>query len=141
MKLVVDANICVGWFLNVPYREQAMQVLRPGYSMLAPEWIMAEVTSVAWKMARAGVIHDETVYRMLRDLPAYFSLFSMTELSPVAYRLSRVLNHSPYDCFYIALAERENALLVTADDRLLARLLGTPWEARAISLSQWVSRD
>ncbi len=44
------------------------------------------------------------------------------------------LRHPVYDCFYLALAEAEEAPLVTADRRLLTRLTGTPWEERAVSL-------
>ncbi|MBF0625627.1 MAG: type II toxin-antitoxin system VapC family toxin [Magnetococcales bacterium] len=139
MKLVVDANVCVGWFLNVPYRAQAMKVLRAGWPMLAPEWLVAEVTSVAWKMAKSGMANDELVHRMLKELPGYFSLAPMAELAHAAYRLSRTLQHSPYDCFYLALAERENASLVTADERLISRLKGTSWLSLVIPLAQWES--
>jgi predicted nucleic acid-binding protein len=44
-----------------------------------------------------------------------------------ALGIARVLDHPAYDCFYLALAEREHALLVTADDVLVRRLTGTPW--------------
>jgi predicted nucleic acid-binding protein len=39
------------------------------------------------------------------------------------------LRHPVYDCFYLALAEREDATLVTADRRLIGRLAGSRWEA------------
>jgi predicted nucleic acid-binding protein len=35
--------------------------------------------------------------------------------------LARRLNHPIYDCVYLALAERERARFVTADQRLLRR--------------------
>ncbi|MBF0135776.1 MAG: type II toxin-antitoxin system VapC family toxin [Magnetococcales bacterium] len=137
MKLVVDASVCVGWFLNVSYREHAMKVLMSGWPMLAPEWLVAEVTSVAWKMVKADMATDALVHRMLKELPIYFSLVPMAGLSHSAYRLSRELNHSPYDCYYLALAERENAPMVTADRRLVSKLTGTSWASMVIPLDQW----
>ena len=51
-------------------------------------------------------------------------------LVPRAMDLARRLDHPVYDCVYLALAEREHAALVTADQRLLRRLsarkLGVP---------------
>lgn len=54
-------------------------------------------------------------------------LSPLAALAPRALEIARVLDHSAYDCFYLALAEREHALLVTADDVLVRRLTGTPW--------------
>ncbi len=48
--------------------------------------------------------------------------------------LAADLDHPVYDCLYLALAELREASLVTADQRLLARLAGTPWASRALSL-------
>jgi predicted nucleic acid-binding protein len=43
-------------------------------------------------------------------------------LLPRAMDLARRLDHPVYDCVYLALAEREEASFVTADQRLLRRL-------------------
>jgi predicted nucleic acid-binding protein len=42
-------------------------------------------------------------------------------LLPRAMGLARRLGHPVYDCVYLALAEREDARFVTADQRLLRR--------------------
>jgi predicted nucleic acid-binding protein len=42
--------------------------------------------------------------------------------------------HPIYDCFYLSLAEAEDALVVTNDKRLLAKLQGTDLSGRAIAL-------
>jgi predicted nucleic acid-binding protein len=41
------------------------------------------------------------------------------------------LRHPVYDCFYLALAERNTSPLVTADERLIHRCAGTPFEKLA----------
>jgi predicted nucleic acid-binding protein len=47
------------------------------------------------------------------------------------------LDHPVYDCFYLALAEARDALLVTADRRLLRKLRGTPWVERVVNLADY----
>ena len=42
------------------------------------------------------------------------------ELRGRALAIAVDLNHPIYDCFYLALAEREHAPLISADKRLLA---------------------
>ena len=41
--------------------------------------------------------------------------------------MAEQLNHAAYDCFYLALAEREGAPIHTADKKLLRKLEGTPF--------------
>jgi len=41
---------------------------------------------------------------------------------------SLALDHPVYDCFYLALAEREQSVVVTADRRLITRLAQTRYE-------------
>ncbi|MGD9512257.1 MAG: VapC toxin family PIN domain ribonuclease, partial [Geminicoccaceae bacterium] len=48
-------------------------------------------------------------------------------LAAAAARIARILDHPVYGCFYLALAEREAAPVVTADDRLAGRVVGTAW--------------
>ena len=43
-------------------------------------------------------------------------------LVPRAMDVARRLGHPVYDCVYLALAEREHATFITADQRLLRRL-------------------
>ncbi len=58
---------------------------------------------------------------MLKVAMAHFSRIVPTEeLAGAALRFAIDLRHPIYDCFYLALAEREEATLVTADARLLA---------------------
>lgn len=45
-----------------------------------------------------------------------------------AARLSLRLNHPAYDGLYLAVAEDRGAVLVTADDRLIRAVQGTPWQ-------------
>jgi predicted nucleic acid-binding protein len=78
---------------------------------------------------------------MLRGArPRFFdALVSATGLAPRAVAIAGQLDHPVYDCFYLALAEAEQADLVTADMRLVGRVRATSWEQRTVSLSEYNS--
>jgi len=56
------------------------------------------------------------------------------ELLDRAFAIAIELRHPAFDCFYLALAERSTSPLVTADDRLISRCAGTPFEKLVQSL-------
>jgi predicted nucleic acid-binding protein len=65
------------------------------------------------------------------SLPRFFNrLFGLASLGPKAVAIAAELSHPVYDCFYLALAESEDTMLVTADRRLIGRLAGSAWERR-----------
>ncbi|MFL6803979.1 MAG: type II toxin-antitoxin system VapC family toxin [Xanthobacteraceae bacterium] len=49
-----------------------------------------------------------------------------------AITLAIDLRHPIYDCFYLALAQRENTAIVTADERLFAAARKAPIQARLL---------
>jgi predicted nucleic acid-binding protein len=88
--------------------------------LIAPELIVPETWNAIWKRVRQGRISPVQARRAIPEIPVWLaSTTSLAELFPRAAALSLALDHPIYDCFYLALAEREAAPLVTADDRLL----------------------
>ncbi len=66
--------------------------------------------------------HDVIVAR----LAGIFSeLVPLVPIASLAANIGRTLDHSIYDCLYIALAERTGSRMVTADRRLLDRVADT----------------
>ena len=131
MKLVVDASVAIKWMIDEQDSDLADRLLDEGHDFLAPELIIAEVISAAWKQRRLGSIgdgqYDDIVIRIANGPIVY------RPLRPLAFgaaALARALDHPVYDCFYLALAEAENVPLVTADRRLVAALGGTSLAAR-----------
>jgi predicted nucleic acid-binding protein len=47
-------------------------------------------------------------------------LYPIGELTKQALTLAIDLAHPVYDCFYLSLAQRENAVLITADECMFA---------------------
>ncbi|MBF0311124.1 MAG: type II toxin-antitoxin system VapC family toxin [Magnetococcales bacterium] len=139
MKLIVDASVALKWFLSdEPGAEQAVRILETEGELLAPEWIVPEVSNAVWKMIRSGRIGKGPGEEIVSRLPRFFSrLIPVVEESSQALAIALRIDHPIYDCYYLALAERENVPPVTADGRLVSCLTNTPWAHRVISLEQW----
>ena len=122
---VVDASVAFGWFAAVPGSEQAARLLEggPATLLLAPDLVLVELLNAGWKSLRLGAITSEQFQVLANRAAEPFS-----RLVPSAPLLARAghwcqqLDHPAYDCLYVALAERERATLITADQRLLRKL-------------------
>lgn len=53
-----------------------------------------------------------------------------------AAEISIALGHPMQDCFYLALAERWDTILVTADEQFAARVKNSQWADRITSLAR-----
>lgn len=119
--LVIDASVAVKWFLEEDRAEEARRLRETGDDMLAPASAAFEIFHVLWMSARVGRIPGRLLDDVERLVMGPFtSLVPIEDLFLPAARLARSLGHPVYDCAYLALAEREGASLVTADERLFA---------------------
>ena len=137
---VVDASVAFAWFAAVPGFEQAAWLLEPASAavLLAPDLVLVELVNAGWKSLRLGAITAEQ-FQMLAHLGAdpFSHLVPSTALLARAAHWCLELDHPPYDCLYMALAERERATLITADQRLLRKLhLPVPGLPAAMDLAQ-----
>ncbi len=135
MTLVVDASVALKWFVAEPGSVQARALLSDQTALLAPDLVIAEVCNGAWRLARLGVLGAAQCEAIASEIAGLFDRISA--LGPLAARASvvaRVLDHPVYDCFYVALAERDGGRLVTADRRFAERLQGTEWQGLAQDL-------
>jgi predicted nucleic acid-binding protein len=128
MSLVVDASVALRWFIEAPGSPEASALLEGDDPLIAPDLVVPEVTNAAWKLARAGEITREHAERIAAAAPSSFTaLLGAAGLAVRALSLALELGHPVYDCLYLALAEAEKTRVVTADERLLRRVRGTPW--------------
>lgn len=124
--VVVDASVAVKWFLEEPGTAEAKRWLALGGRPVAPDLVVPEVCNVLWQRARAGDIPPSQAATAMSALERYYERLAPTApLAGRALELALHLGHPAYDCFYLALAERERAPLLTADKRLARRLAGT----------------
>ena len=138
MTIVVDASVALKWLLPEPDSALAEQVALSDASLIAPGLIIAEACNAVWKRLRRGEVRAEQAEIVAARLPHFFdALMTDAPLAPLAMRIARSLDHPVYDCFYLALAEREDARMVTADRHLIGRVRATAWECRAIALESF----
>ncbi len=121
MTLVVDASVAAQWVLPEAQSEAANALRRSGEAIIAPDLVYAEVGNAIWKRAIQGELSAATAAEaLIAAAGAFTSLIPMAELARRATELAIAHKHPIYDCFYLALAERERAPLVSVDKKLLA---------------------
>jgi Predicted nucleic acid-binding protein, contains PIN domain len=141
MTRVVDASVACKWFIEERGSLEARQLLVSGEPLIAPQLVVAEVCSVAWKKVRAQQLTSMQAALLAERIESAFNaLMQMSSLAPRALNIAVELDHPVYDCFYLALTELEDVPMVTADQRLLMRLQGTTWEHRVVSLYVFTSK-
>lgn len=122
VEVVVDASVAVKWFITEDGWEPAHALAASNASLIAPEFILAELASVAAKRLRRGDIGQVLAEEMVAAAPEFFTeLAPLTGLRSRAFRLAAAHGLSVYDGLYVALADQREATLVTADRRLIAR--------------------
>jgi predicted nucleic acid-binding protein len=120
VTLVVDASVAVQWVLPEPQSDRAALLLN-GEAIVAPDLVYAEIGNAIWKRGVQGEISPaDAIQALATAIGLFTTLIPMSELAARATEIAIAIRHPIYDCFYLALAERERAPLVTADKRLIA---------------------
>lgn len=135
MTWIVDASVAAKWMFEEELTANARTLIESGRPLVAPDIIFAEVGNVAWKRVLRGEITAQHARAAVNALPQLLSLtVESSHLVYDALDLALKLKHPVYDCLYVALAERQDAPLVTDDARLLERLTGAKWSGSAVAL-------
>lgn len=121
MTLVVDASVAVKWILPEPGSTATAALRRQDMELIAPSLVIAEIGNALWKKVLRGEIEGGDALAAMRIAAAQLSeVMPLGQLAATAIKLAIDLRHPIYDCFYIALAQRESATLVTADEDMIA---------------------
>jgi predicted nucleic acid-binding protein len=135
---VVDASVVTKWFVDQTHSDIAERVQASERALLAPQLMIAEVTDALRKHVRVRDITLNQASTALQSLPNWFSeIVPMQALADTALAIARRIDHSAYDCFYLALAESRSATLVTTDTRLVNRVANTKYKSHVIHLADW----
>jgi len=125
VTLVVDASIAVKWVLPESDSERAAALRETEPDLIAPVLLVAEVGNAVWKRARLGELTaQDAIDAVATAIGIIGALHPLEGLAARAMKIATMLDHPIYDCFYLALAERENIPLMTADRRLSAAAAG-----------------
>jgi predicted nucleic acid-binding protein len=132
MTFVVDASVAVKWVL-AEEGSRAAAALREDPELIAPSLIVAEIGNALWRAVRSGtLLRSEASESIEAALLPFELLVPLEELRVRALSLGFGLNHPIYDCFYLALAEREACPIVTADEKMIAAARKAKIKARRI---------
>ena len=127
MKLVLDASAAVPASVLSEADSELLDVIDAASDVIAPSLFVAEVTSGLWKYVAAGEISvDTAIARLHRAVSIVHSFEPIETLADETLREAAARRHSVYDMFYLVLARREHATVLTLDRRLrnLAETMG-----------------
>ena len=121
MTFVVDASVAVKWVAYEQNSPAAAAVREADNHLIAPSLVIAEIGNALWKKAlRREMTRNETLAAFRLAVSHFAEFVPLHDFHQKALELAIELRHPIYDCFYIALAERERCALITADARLIA---------------------
>jgi len=136
MSWIVDASVAAKWFFDEDLTDKARALIGTDRALIAPDLILPEVCSVAWKRVLKREATVEQAHAVARALPEILSLIVPSkEILTGALQISIELRHSIYDSMYLALAESRDVVFVTADRKLLAGQRHGKWPGKAVHLS------
>ncbi len=137
---VIDTSVLVKYAIPAEYNDSVERIVslhqESGIQLIAPDFIFVECANVLWKVARRVETPVEDVMERLDRLRRInIRLVSQADLLKDALRLALDINITVYDALYCALAQRENAELITEDRRLRNALDRT--DIRYLTLRMW----
>ena len=138
MRFVVDANVAVKWLVAEEDADVAEELATSGDDLHAPRLMASEVANALWRKARVGEIERSAAGVLLANVPDMPVRWGADELvSADAVRLALALDHSVYDCVYLALAHRIGAVMLTADSRFANAVAATEHGESILTLADY----
>ena len=137
MEYVVDTSVVFKLHFPEPRAEKVRALLRHNPDVMAPEFILAEFANAIGRKARRGMVSEAYAERAVEKLAGQITRrFPDRELIQPALKISMALNHPIYDCFHLALADREGAQLITDDLAFYNKVAQSPWRNHIVLLAE-----
>ena len=124
--IVVDASVAVKWFVEEPGHAAAVRASEDS-DLAAPDRLLLEVANVPRRKVKQREIPTDQAAVAVRRLPGLMdSIVPSASLVDRTFDLAGRLDHSVYDCAYLACALHLDSRLLTADGHFAgkARLAG-----------------
>jgi predicted nucleic acid-binding protein len=138
VKYIVDASVAIKWFLQEEGREEAIDFYKKTKQILAPDFIIIEMMNILWKKKMRGEITEFHAQKIAESLNNKFDkLMSSKKLSKTAFKLSIELNHSIYDCLYLAMAVDLKAVFISADEKFVNKAIANGFDINVTTLNNW----
>lgn len=135
--LVVDASVAVKWSVREQGYERAVALSREVSRLAAPDRLLLEVANVLRRKVKQGEIASEQARLGVNQLPAMVeTIVASAVLLRDAFALAERLDHSVYDCAYLACARHLQAPLLTADNAFATKVRQASLGAHIHDLSE-----
>lgn len=133
---MVDASVGIKILVEEELSDRAWKLFEyltrePAPRFFVPDHFYIECANVLWKYVRQFGHSRRAAGRALADFLDFpFHVVSTRSLALASLDLGLVRGIAAYDSAYVTLAHSLELPLVTADEALLRRLAGTPFDAR-----------
>jgi predicted nucleic acid-binding protein len=119
VRLILDASAAIEVAFNRGKAKVLAQALEEADLVMAPDLFVAEVVNTVWKYRHFEDLSETECDRVLDiSLGLVDELVPCKELYRETFLLARAARMPAYDMFYLALACREDAALLTLDAAL-----------------------
>ena len=119
MRVALDASAAIEIALRRSRTARLAAILAEADVVLAPELFVPEVVHTICKYHRSESLSLDACDRLLQAARGLVdALVPSMEIRAEAFLLARNSRRSAYDMFYLALARREDAALLTTDTAL-----------------------
>ncbi len=134
---VVDASVAVKWLVDEAGSDRALDLRHE--NLIAPELVRIEAANVLRSLAaREAISEDVAISRFAFFQNAPVTIVGHDDaLERRALELALRFRHPVYDCIYLALAERTDRTLITADDRFVRRISETHETGSVLPLDRY----
>lgn len=134
--VVLDASVLIKLFIEEPGSVEAVAAVESAEQLLAPDLLLAESSDILWKRVQRDELDATVADELLTDILQMQIQYTPTrDLVEVALRLAIETKRTVYDALYLALAIQADAVLLTADERLVNSLDSAPYAARLRPIS------
>jgi predicted nucleic acid-binding protein len=131
--LVVDASVGLKWYLDETHASAARLLLNGKDELSVPHLFFTEIGNVLWKRWRRRQLSAQVVVAALEAIEAVgLTVWTDRGLLWDAIAIALRRGCSVYDSLYLALADKIDGRLVTADRRLVNSVAGTDSARRVV---------
>jgi len=137
---VIDASVVIKWFVPEGDFAAARAMRTTETRLAAPDLLFAEISNILWKLVRRGEMAAPRAMEISEEIAGSpFVTFTNQSLAKDALDLAVATGLSAYDASYVALAMRIDKIFITADQKLVHKIRGTPSASRVQLLADYTN--
>ena len=133
----IDASVAIKLIVEERGSSKARVIVESYDLIFVPAHAHAEVAEIVLRKLYAGLVDERQAVLVLEKLPEILRPVALDTILLDAFRITKTIRHSVYDCLYIATARKLNVALVTADLRMLRKTAGSEFSSIVFNLESF----